>query len=146
MNFIWSNEEISLKKKYQLCMEITVDFALWNGKTWSGNASDLELLDRFHHESIGRMLKIRMSQVRDGRIRGCEKTIQQQMLQTIWHLEIQNPQVRRKSSAPHSRLPLKSDVVMLHHRHLQHRPLLQNHQRLCDRVYPSTHPWLTKLR
>ena len=55
-----------MKKK--LFFEIPVNFALWNGETWSGNKFDLNLLDVFFHKAIRRILNISMSRVKEERI------------------------------------------------------------------------------
>ena len=45
-----------------------VNLALWNCELWSGNRSDLQLLDVFHHRTLRRILNVIMNQVKDEKI------------------------------------------------------------------------------
>ena len=65
LNFIWKSNQISLETKKKLYLAIPLNLALWNGETWSGNKSDLELLDVFYHETTRKMLEMNMLQVKD---------------------------------------------------------------------------------
>ena len=62
---MWESPQVELETKVKLYLAITVNFALWNGETWSGNKGDLALLDAFHHKATRRILNISMSKVKE---------------------------------------------------------------------------------
>ena len=51
--------------KIKLYLAIPINLALWNGKTWAENKTNLDILDIFYHKSIQRILKISINEVRD---------------------------------------------------------------------------------
>ena len=65
LNFIWDAKEVKLDDKIKLFLAILVNFALWNGETWSGNKADLQALETLMHKAIRRILHVRMLQVKD---------------------------------------------------------------------------------
>jgi curved DNA-binding protein CbpA len=66
---LWKNPFIDLKTKHSFFLAIPINLLLWGCESWALKESALKKLDAFLHRSIRRILGIKMSQVREERIR-----------------------------------------------------------------------------
>ena len=65
----WNNPHVDLFYKYQIFMMIPLNLLLWGCESWALKEANLNKLDFFLHKSICRIMKIPMSQVREGKLK-----------------------------------------------------------------------------
>ena len=68
IEFIQEAKEVSLETKFKLYVAIPINFVLWNRETCAGNITNLDKLNTFYYKVIHRILKVRMSEVKDEKI------------------------------------------------------------------------------
>jgi hypothetical protein len=66
---LWKNPFIDLKTKHSFFLAIPINLLLWGCKSWALKESAFKKLDAFLHRSIRQILGIKMSKVREERIR-----------------------------------------------------------------------------
>lgn len=64
----WNNDHVDMFIKYRIFMAIPVTLLLWGCESWALKESSLNRLDVFLHRSIQRIMKIKMSEVRDKKL------------------------------------------------------------------------------
>ena len=72
-HFIWEDDNIPLIIKVKSHEATPLNFLLWGGDNWSGNAANVDKCESFHHKETRKILKKIMTRVKDERIR--RKTI-----------------------------------------------------------------------
>ena len=88
---LWKSPAVSIETKIKLYLAIPVNLVLWNCETWSGNTTDLNRIDIFHHKTIRRILGINMTDVEkqhitNEKLRGMFGNIDP--LSTIWRKRV----------------------------------------------------------
>ena len=69
LNNLWNNDFLDLTTKKSFFLAIPVNLLLWDCESWALKESDYAKLDAFLHRSARQILRIKMSTVREERIR-----------------------------------------------------------------------------
>jgi len=91
LNSLWNSQAVSIETKVKMYLAIPVNLLLWNSESWSGNSTDLQQIDVFHHKTIRRILGINMADVKEHHI--TNESIRRQfgnidLLSTIWRKRV----------------------------------------------------------